>query len=41
MNTILYMVNGTNIGFSEIMIITLAFIIVFLIARNIIAPPKH
>ena len=41
MNTILYMVNGTNIGFSEIMIIILALIIVFLVARNIIAPPKY
>ncbi|MBB5643811.1 hypothetical protein [Pedobacter cryoconitis] len=41
MNTILYMVNNTKIGLSEIMIILLALIVIFLVMRNLIAPPKY
>lgn len=40
MNTLLYMVNGMNIGASEVMIISLGIFIVFLIVRNIIVQPK-
>ena len=41
MNTALFMVNGINIGASEIMIIMLAVFILFLLLRNIIAQPKE
>lgn len=41
MNTILYMVNNIKIGLSEIMIILLALIVILLVMRNLIAPPKY
>lgn len=41
MNTVLFMVNGINIGTSEIMIIILGIFIVFLVLRNLIAQPKE
>lgn len=41
MNTVLFMVNGTNIGASEIMIIILGLFVVFLIVRNIVVQPKE
>jgi len=41
MHTILFMVSGVNVGASEIMIILLAFFVVFLIMRNIFVQPKQ
>jgi hypothetical protein len=41
MNTILFMVSGVNVGASEIMIILLAFFVVFLILRNLLVQPKQ
>jgi len=41
MNTILFMINGVNVGLSELMIILLALFVVFLVIRNIIVQPKQ
>jgi len=41
MNTFLFMLGGVNVGTSEIMIVSLAIFIVFLILRNFIVKPKE
>jgi hypothetical protein len=41
MHTVLFMVNGINVGASEIMIILLALFVIFLVMRNLIIQPKE